>query len=169
MIGTAEPTATPDPCTPLLDGMRLTISLAEQERTVSLNVEGLLPEDKPIVLLNGRSPNHSSEIELTLANPVGPDGRYQDLFHLGENDIVNWSGQLIHQRGAICFEFTFPLTEPVVLETTAVPTPSQLGQPVAIADEITAGDWSPDGRFLVIEAINSDGGETLFIQPVSEP
>lgn len=26
--------------------------------------------------------------------------------------------------------------------------------------------FSPDGRFLVIEAINPNGGETLFIQPV---
>ena len=85
-----EPTATPAPCTPLLEGMRLTISMAEQARTILLDAEGLLPEDKPIVLLNVRSPNHSSAIELTLANPVGPDGRYQDTFHLGENDIANW-------------------------------------------------------------------------------
>ncbi len=116
VIGTAEPTATPAPCTPLLEGMRLTIGMAEEERTVLLDAKGLLPEDKLIILLNGRSPNHSSAIELTLANPVGPSGRYQDTFHLGENDIVNWTGQIIHQRGAICFEFTFPLTEPVVFE-----------------------------------------------------
>ncbi len=123
VVGTAEPTATLAPCTPLPEGMQLTIRMAEQDRTVLLAVTGLLPEDKPIVLLNGRSPNHSSEIELTLANPVGPDGRYQDTFHLGESDIVNWSGQIIHQRGAACFEFTFPLVEPVVLAGTAVPTP----------------------------------------------
>jgi hypothetical protein len=121
VVGTAEPTATSAPCIPLPEGMRLTVSMAEQARTVLLEVAGLLPEDKPIVLLNGRSPNHSSAIELTLANPVGPDGRYQDTFHLGENDIVNWSGQIIHQRGATCFEFTFPLNEPLVLEATAVP------------------------------------------------
>ncbi len=120
VVGTAEPTATPAPCTPLPEGMRLTVSMAEQDRTVLLAVTGLLPEDKPIILLKGQSPNHGSEIELTLANPVGPDGRYQDTFHLGESDIVNWSGQIIHQRGTACFEFTFPLSEPVVLEATAV-------------------------------------------------
>lgn len=123
IVGTAEPTATPAPCTLLPEGMRLTISMAEQARTVLLEVTGLLPEDKPIILLKGQSPNHGSEIELTLANPVGPDGRYQDTFHLGESDIVNWTGQIIHQRGTACFEFTFPLSEPVVLEATAVPTP----------------------------------------------
>jgi hypothetical protein len=131
VVGTAEPTATPAPCTPLLEGMRLTITMAEQERTILLEVEGLLPEDKPIVLLNGRSPNHGSEIELTLANPVGPDGRYQDLFHLGENNIVNWSGQIIHQRGAICFEFIFPLTEPAVLAGTS-PTPKPTTTPLPL-------------------------------------
>lgn len=115
VVGTAEPTATPAPCTPRPEGMRLTIS-PDDGQTISLEAEGLLPEDKPIVLLNGRSPNHSSAIELTLANPVGPSGRYQDTLHLGENDITDWSGQIIHQRGAICFEFTFPLTEPMVLE-----------------------------------------------------
>jgi len=131
VVGTAEPTATPAPCTPLPEGMRLTISMAEQERTILLEVEGLLPEDKPIVLLNGRSPNHSSEIELTLANPVGPDGRYQDLFHLGENDIVNWTGQIIHQRDAICFDFIFPLTKPVVLEGIT-PTPKPTTTPLPL-------------------------------------
>jgi hypothetical protein len=29
--------------------------------------------------------------------------------------------------------------------------------------------FSPDGRFLVIRAYNSEGGETLFIQPVRSP
>ncbi|MAU00865.1 MAG: hypothetical protein CL608_27285 [Anaerolineaceae bacterium] len=110
VVGTAEPTATLAPCTPLLEGMRLTISMAEEARTISLETEGLLPEDKPIILLSGQSPNHGSELELTLANPVGPGGRHQIPMYLGENDIVNWSGQIIHQRGAICFEFTFPLT-----------------------------------------------------------
>lgn len=121
VVGTAEPTATPAPCTPLPEGMQLTISMAEQDRTVLLVVTGLLPEDQLIILLKGESPNHSSAIELTLANPVGPDGRYQDTFHLGESDIVNWTGQIIHQRGAACFEFTFPLSEPIVLAGMAVP------------------------------------------------
>jgi len=31
---------------------------------------------------------------------------------------------------------------------TAVPTPSQLGQPIAAAAQITVGDWSPDGRYF---------------------
>lgn len=131
VIGTAAPTATPAPCTPLLEGMRLTITMAEQERTILLNAEGLLPEDKLIILLTGQSPSHSSEIELTLANPVGPSGRYQDIFHLGESDIINWSGQIIHQRGAACFEFTFPLTEPVVLEGIA-PTPRPTTTPLPL-------------------------------------
>jgi len=116
VIGTAEPTATPAPCTPLSEGMRLTISMAKEERTILLDTEGLLPEDKLIILLNGQSPNHGSELELTLANPVGPSGHHQIPMYLGENDIVHWSGQIIHQRGALCFEFTLPLTEPVVLE-----------------------------------------------------
>ncbi|WP_420628805.1 hypothetical protein [Candidatus Leptofilum sp.] len=120
-VVTAEPTATPAPCTPLPTGMRLTISMAEQGRTLLLDAEGLLPEDKPIVLLNGRSADHSSAIEFALANPVGADGRYQDSYHLGENDITEWHGQVIHQRGAICFEFTLPLTEPIVLEGMAEP------------------------------------------------
>ena len=131
VVGTAGPTATPAPCTPLLEDMRLAISMAEQGRTISLETEGLLPEDKLIILLNGRSPNHSSEIQLTLANPVGSSGRYQDTFHLGENDIINWSGQIIHQRGAICFEFIFPLTEPVVLAGTP-PTPKPTTTPLPL-------------------------------------
>lgn len=39
-----------------------------------------------------------------------------------------------------------PTTMPV--EETAVPAPSQLGQPVAAAAQITVGDWSPDGRYF---------------------
>jgi hypothetical protein len=128
VIGTAEPTATPAPCTPLPEGMRLTISMAEEARTILVDTEGLLPEDKLIILLKGQSPNHGSELELTLANPVGPSGRHQIPMYLGENDIANWSGQIIHQRGAVCFEFTFPLTEPVVLAGTP-PTPKPTTTP----------------------------------------
>ncbi len=117
VVGTAEPTATPAPCTPLPEGMQLTISMAEQARTVLLEVAGLLPEDKPIVLLNGRSSAYSKE----MTRAVGPDGRLQETLYLGEDEGNNWSGQIIHQRGAICFEFTFPLSEPLVLEATAVP------------------------------------------------
>ncbi|WP_420641212.1 TolB family protein [Candidatus Leptofilum sp.] len=145
IVVTAEPTATPAPCTPLPTGMHLAISMAEQERTILINVEGLLPEDKPVVLLNGRSAQHGSRIEFALANPVGANGRYQDSYHLGENDIMEWSGQIIHQRGAVCFEFTLPLTEPLVLEAAAEPaatpeaaTPNQSSgtsnQPVISAD-----------------------------------
>ncbi len=40
----------------------------------------------------------------------------------------------------------------------------------AVADQtIYPLGFSPDGRFLVMEAINPDGGETLFIQPVDGP
>ncbi|MCB8976770.1 MAG: hypothetical protein H6657_05025 [Ardenticatenaceae bacterium] len=105
VVGTAEPTATPAPCTPLPEGMRLTISMAEQDRTVLLAVTGLLPEDKPIVLLNGRSSAYSKE----MTRAVGPDGRLQETLYLGEAEGDNWTGQIIHQRGAACFEFTFPL------------------------------------------------------------
>ncbi|MBK8903457.1 MAG: hypothetical protein IPM53_19900 [Anaerolineaceae bacterium] len=154
VVGTAEPTATPALCTPLPEGMRLIVSMAEQTRTVLLEVEGLLPQDKPIILFKGQSPNHGSEIELTLANPVGADGRYQDTFHLGESDIVDWTGQIIHQRGAACFEFTFPLAEPVVLEGTAstprptttplpLPTPTITPIPTTLATR-TINATAPD-------------------------
>lgn len=115
VVGTAEPTATPAPCTPLPEGMQLTIGMAEQDRTVLLVVTGLLPEDKPIVLLNGRTSAYSKEMTRT----VGADGRLQETLYLGEDEGDNWTGQIIHQRGAACFEFTFPLAEPVVLEGTA--------------------------------------------------
>lgn len=41
-----------------------------------------------------------------------------------------------------------PMPTTMALEETAVPAPSQLGQPVAAADKITVGDWSPDGRYF---------------------
>lgn len=127
VVGTAEPTATPAPCTPLPEGMRLTISMAEQDRTVLLAVTGLLPEDKPIVLLNGRSSAYSKE----MTRAVGPDGRLQETLYLGEDEGDNWTGQIIHQRGAACFDFTFPLAEPVVLEGTA-PTPRPTTTPLPL-------------------------------------
>lgn len=117
VVGTAEPTATPAPCTPLPEGMRLTVSMAEQARTVLLDVAGLLPEDKPIVLLNGCSSAYTKE----MTGGVGAYGRFQETLYLGEDEGDNWTGQIIHQRGAACFEFTFPLSEPIVLEATAVP------------------------------------------------
>ncbi len=122
--GTAEPTATPAPCTPLPEGMRLTISMAEQERTVLLEVTGLLPEDKPIVLLNSRASAYSQE----MTEAVGPNGRLQETLYLGEDEGDSWSGQIIHQRGAACFEFTLPLSEPVVQEGIA-PTPKPTTTP----------------------------------------
>ncbi|MEZ4594585.1 MAG: hypothetical protein R3D55_26090 [Chloroflexota bacterium] len=118
MVVTALPTATTAPCTPLPAGMRLTIRMAEQPRTVLLEVEGLLPEDKPILLLNGRSSAYTTD----RANPIGPEAHYQESLYLGEADEGDsWNGQVIHQRGAICFEFTFPLSEPLVLEALAEP------------------------------------------------
>ncbi|MCB9009748.1 MAG: hypothetical protein H6656_20680 [Ardenticatenaceae bacterium] len=125
VIGTAEPTATAAPCTPLLEGMRLTIR-SDDGLTIHLEVEGLLPDDKPTVLLKGTAINQTSARETFPGNPVGPNGRYQDSYYLGNElgdiDIVNWTGQIIHQRGAICFEFTLPLTEPVMLEAQPTPT-----------------------------------------------
>lgn len=171
-----EPTATPAPCTALPEGMRLTIRMAEEDRTIWLETEGLLPEDRLIYLLNGRSPNHSSDLELSLANPVGSSGTHQEKLYLGENDIINWTGQIIHKRGAICFEFTLPFTDPILLESTAVSQPAvtiATGEtdiePIVSAADITPGDWSPDGRFLTLIATNPDGGEALFIVPTNSP
>lgn len=127
VVGTAEPTATPAPCTPLPDEMRLIISMAEQAHTVLLEVTGLLPEDKPIVLLNGRTSAYSQE----MTRAVGADGRLQETLYLGEDEGDNWTGQIIHQRGAACFDFTFPLAEPVVLEGTA-PTPRPTTTPLPL-------------------------------------
>lgn len=172
-----EPTATPAPCTPLPAGMRLTISMAEEERTVLLDAEGLLPEDVLAYRLNGFSENHGSELILTLANPVGATGRHQERFYLGENDITEWSGQIVHQRGAVCFEFTFPLTEPVVVET-AEPTPTPpstteatmterppatvLQNPVVTASSIIPGSWSPDGRFFAYSVATAENRSHQF-------
>jgi hypothetical protein len=98
--------------------------MAEQARTILLDAEGLLPEDKLIILLNGRTSAYSKE----MTRPVGLDGRYQDTLYLGEDEGVDWSGQIIYGRGVICFEFTLPLTEPILLEGT-VPTPKPTSTP----------------------------------------
>ena len=54
VVVTAVSTATPAPCTPLTEGMHLTIR-SEDGQTILLEAEGLLPEDKPIVLLKGKA------------------------------------------------------------------------------------------------------------------
>lgn len=55
-----------------------------------------------------------------------------------------------------------PTTMPVA--ETAVPAPSQLGQPVAAADKITVGDWSPDGRYFTFWARNPKDAPPSLIE-----
>ena len=153
VIGTPLPTATIAPCTPLLAGMRLIISMAEQPRTVLLEVEGLLPEDKPILLLNGRSSAYTTD----RANPIGPDAHYQESLYLGEADEGNsWSGQVIHQRGAVCFEFTFPLSEPLVLEAAAQPEPTpEVAAPGQSSGHSTQPVISADGSVIAFTSMGA--------------
>ena len=177
VVVTLEPTATPTPCTPLPEGVRLTISMAEENR-VMLDVEGLLPEDRLTILLNSRSSAYTQQ----LSNPLGPGGRFQDSFYLGEPDDVIWTGQIIHQRGAVCFEFTLPLTEPIVIEAlasspnnadapesagasvTAVPESTELMNPVAAAANITMGPWSPDSRYFIYWARRPENAPSTLLE-----
>ena len=120
-IVTPEPTPTSAPCTPLPNGMRLTIQPGESNQ-ILLEVMGLQADDQPILILSANASGESWRMEDIAANPVGSDGFYWNSVYVNENDsFTRLQGQIIHKRGAACFELNIPLTQPIVFEATAVP------------------------------------------------
>ncbi len=76
-IATPEPTLTTAVCTPLPEGMHIHIR-REEDLFGVIEVEGLLSDDKPIVILTGEALASSFREEST-AEAVEADGRYHRI------------------------------------------------------------------------------------------
>jgi hypothetical protein len=78
-----------------------------------IEVTGLQPGEKPIVLIIGDGLTGSYREESTTFQEVGADGRFQHTFDFRSWPSVEgyvFKGQLIHQHGVACFDIELPPT-----------------------------------------------------------
>ena len=112
-IVTPEPTPTTAVCTPLPAEMTLDIQY-ESDLHGTIEVTGLQPGEKPIVIITGDSLTGSYREESTTVREVGVDGRFQHTFDFRSWPSVEgytFKGQIIHQRGAACFDLEIPFVD----------------------------------------------------------
>ncbi len=163
-IVTPEPTPTTAVCTPLPADMTIHTQY-ESDLHGMIEVTGLQPGEKPIIIINGDAPTGNYREESTTVQEVGADGRFQHTFDFRSWPSVDgytFTGQLIHQRGVACFDMEIPLVDEageagrtingrlVAAEDENQPLPGVLlrlepdGQPVAQTDG--------NGRFTIQNA-----------------
>lgn len=109
---TVEPNPTPPVCTPLPDGMRLTVEPISSD-SAQVQLIGLLPgEGLTLVFVAKPTATQSSELEIILPSAVESDGSftYQErgLSILSDAKENIWTVKIIHGRGVACQEFTLP-------------------------------------------------------------
>ena len=127
IIGKPEPTPTTAVCTPLPADMALDIQYESDLHGV-IEVTGLQPGEKPTLLLTGEAQAGSWRKDTQYENAVEANGRLSYRFDFRSWPSVDgytFTGQLIHQRGVVCFDLEIPLVEPPPsLDETAVSPPA---------------------------------------------
>lgn len=112
VVESGEPTPTPAVCTPLPDGMELSVEPLSSE-SAEVQLSGLQPDENLTLLFVAQpTATQASQIETSLTDMVEPDGSltYQTggLFALSDAEENIWTVKVIHARGVACQEFTLP-------------------------------------------------------------
>ena len=107
-----SPSPTPAVCTPLPDGMKLTVEPISAE-SVQVQLVGLLPGESLTLLFVAKpTATESMEIEATFSNAVEPDGSFAHqkrwLPRLKDATENTWTVKVIHSRGVACQDVTLP-------------------------------------------------------------
>lgn len=130
---TPEPSPTPAVCSPLPDGMRLSI-VPDSESAFTLELAGFQAGESLVFLLAGEAEGHGIQIEERPAARVDSNGDYRsDRFDLGHYaPIVEWQGKVIHSRGVACFDIILPLpeSETIPIAETSMPVIAAFVRPV---------------------------------------
>lgn len=134
-ITTPEPSPTPAICTPLPEGMTLTIKPASAN-DVTLELTGLQPGEQPHFIFTQEKPDGLFQMEEYDMPPVGKDGQFAHTMRLSSPyESPDWQIKIIHARGAACIEITLPLEETAVLSPELL-TPPQVNCPDPQIDEM---------------------------------
>lgn len=108
-ITTPEPSPTPAVCTPLPEGMALTVTPLTDTK-VSLELTGLSPGESLYIIYRWDGIDGSTQIEDYDLPPVGENGRYTQTQNLQSPEAESriWQIKVIHRRGVACTEITLP-------------------------------------------------------------
>ena len=129
-VVTAVPSPTPAVCTPLPEGMTLTIKPAS-ENAITLELTGLQPGEKPHFIFTQEKSDDMFQMEEYDMRPVGEAGLFTHTMRLSSPfDSPDWQIKVLHARGVVCMEITLPLEETAV---PANPAAIKTGAPILFA------------------------------------
>jgi hypothetical protein len=113
-VVTPGPTPTEPACTPLPEDMTLQVETSPYG-IVRVEVEGLLPGERLLLLLTLNRGTHTTTTEVRYFAPVGEDRHYEWANDFGMEMVQEgreepWRGEvkIVHSRGVACEEFTLP-------------------------------------------------------------
>lgn len=150
-IVTPEPSPTPAVCTPLPEGMTLTIKPASAN-DIALELTGLQPGEQPHFIFTQEKPDGMYQMEEYDMPPVGEDGQFVHTIRLSSPyESPDWQIKIIHARGAACIEITLPLEETAV--SPSKPLAPQVNCPDPQVDDMV-------GTFV------KNDTDTTYINPV---
>lgn len=141
-ITTPEPSPTPAVCTPLPEGMTLTVTPLTDTQ-ISLELSGLQPGETLHIIYRWEDFENTSQIESYGMPPVGEDGRYSETIEpqlTGEGPYT-WHIKVIHGRGVACTEITLPPEETAANATTE-PWQTFRSQEYGFSVQVPPG-WTP--------------------------
>jgi len=79
---------------------------------VLVEIEGLQPGEKPLLIFRATAPGLLQQDEVQLARPVGPNGHFvlrkQGLERLPGKPVNRWEVKIVHRRGVACTEVVLP-------------------------------------------------------------
>lgn len=106
-----HPVPTPVICTPLPPGMTLIVRPVSS-LMAHLEVNGLKPGEKLIIIAHVENAGYSSQIEIHPLIGADQNGQYVDdmrgLNPLRGNTENRWEIQVVHSRGVVCESVTLP-------------------------------------------------------------
>ncbi|MCA9929999.1 MAG: hypothetical protein KC419_16055 [Anaerolineales bacterium] len=171
-IVTPEPTPTTAVCTPLPDDMTILIRREEDLRG-TIEVTGLQPDDRPILIITGEAPLGNYREETSKAHDVGPNGRFHHTINFKSWDSIEgyeFEGRLIHNRGVACFPIDLPLTDGPLQTNHTIN--NDIENPLAPPPVLTLADYPPNHTPYYIDhgdfwLVHTPAGQLIAFAPES--
>ena len=148
LVTTAEPSPTPAVCTPLPDGMTLSITPGLDtigQTMITLELSGLESGEELRFIYSQERADGGTTIEEWDMGPVGENGRFSHTTNLPFSaDDSAWEIKVIHARGVACTEITLP-PEPIAPPKVNCPDPQ--------IDEM-------------VGTLTKNGADSVYVNPV---